>query len=153
MNKEFKRMIELAGLTEIKINEPFRKIIPIKLPYLSLDADILISNDEFEEIYGDLVHGLVELNPQIDSQFFRANDNGLAEDVLDELAKYPEGTTLIEFYKAYFYWLFRNLIFDYGKYEDEEVDKRYDEFNQYADEFAENAINGKWLNIKTVTAK
>jgi hypothetical protein len=152
MNSEFKRMLELAGLAEIKVNEP-KRFTSIKLPYLSLDTDILIPNDDFEEIYGDLVHGLVKLNPQIDSQFFRADDDGLAEDVLEELTKYPEGTTLIEFYKIYFYWLFRNLVFDYGKYEDEEVDERYDEFDQYTDEFAENAIKGRWLNIKTVTAK
>lgn len=152
MNSEFKRMLELAGLAEIKVNEP-KRFTSIKLPYLSLDTDILIPNDDFEEAYGDLIHGLVELNPQIDSQFFRADDDGLAEDVLDELAKYPEGTTLIEFYKIYFYWLFRNLIFAYGEYEDEEVNIRYDEFNQYTNEFVENAMKGRWLNIKTVTAK
>ena len=153
MNSEFKRMLELAGLAEIKVNEP-KRFTSIKLPYLSLDADILIPNDDFEEIYGDLVHGLVELNPQIDPYFFQVNNDGLYEDVLDSIFENnPEGTTLIEFYKIYFYWLFSNLISAYGEYEDNEVEERDDKFDQYTKEFVENAMKGRWLNIKTVTAK
>ncbi len=154
MNKEFKRMVELAGLTEIKVNEPFRQFIPLKLPYLSLDTDILIPNDDFEEAYGDLIHGLVELNPQINPYFFQVDNNGLWNDVMDSIFENnPEGTTLTEFYKIYFHWLFRNLVADYNRYEDNDMNGRYDEFDQYKNEFVENAMKGKWLNIKTVTAK
>ena len=153
MSKEFKRMMELAGLAEIKVNEP-KRFTSIKLPYLSLDADILISNDDLEEAYGDLTNGLVRLNPQIDPYFFKADDDGLWNDVMDSISENnPEGTTLIEFYKIYFYWLIRNLVADYDRYEDYEMNGRYDEFDQYTNEFVENAINGRWLNIKTVTAK
>ena len=155
MNNEFKRMLELAGLTEIKVNEPFRQFIPLKLPFdSSSNSNVTIPNEELEAAYYELTNDLVRLNPQIDPYFFQADDDGLWSDVLDSIYENnPEGTTLIEFYKTYFHWLFRNLVADYDRYEDYEMNGRYDEFDQYTDEFAENAIKGRWLNIKTVTAK
>jgi hypothetical protein len=145
------------NLNEIKVNEPFRQFIPLKLPFDSSgNTNVTIPNDNFEGEYGygDLINNLVELNPQIDPYFFQVNNDGLYEDVLDSIFENnPEGTTLIEFYKIYFHWLFRNLVADYNRYEDNDMNRRYDEFDQYKNEFVENAMKGKWLNIKTVTAK
>lgn len=152
MNPEFKRMMELAGLTEIKVNSPlrFRKL---NLPYdSSSDTNVTIPIGELIDAYDDLINDLIRLNPQIDSYLFQIDNDGLHEDVLDTLyTDNPDGATLKEFYKTYFQWLFSNLVIDFNKYESEEIDKRIDKFSNYVDEFADNAIQGRWLNIKGVT--
>jgi hypothetical protein len=152
MNPEFKRMIELAGLTEIAIKAP-GKFIKLNLPYdSSSDTNVNIPGEEFEGAYNNLIDDLVRLNPQIDPYFFQADNDGLHEDVMDTLFHdHPEGTTLLEFYKIYFKWLFSNLITDFSKYEGEEVDQRNDIFYEYIDEFVNNAMKGRWLKIKGVT--
>ena len=151
MNSEFKRMMELAGLTEITIKPP-GKFVKLNLPYdSSSDTNVVIPNEELEGAYEDLINDLVKLNPQIDPYLFQASNNGLWSDVMDTLYSNPEGNTLIEFYKIYFRWLFSNLIADFSKYEGGEVDQRYDMFYEYIDEFVDNAMKGRWLKIKGVT--
>lgn len=152
MNSEFKRMMELAGLAEIKVNKP-KRFTKLNLPYdSSSDTNVKIPVDELIDAYGDLINDLVRLNPQIDPYLFKADSGGLHDDVLDTLyTDNPGGATLLEFYKIYFQWLFANLIADFDKYDGNEIDERINKFSDYVDEFADNALKGRWLNIEGVT--
>jgi hypothetical protein len=155
MNSEFKRMMKLAGLTEIKVNHPisYRKL---NLPPDFLEhADTLIDIPELEENYNGLTDSLVQLNPQIDSYFFQIDNSGLFDDVMDAIEyDHPDGVTLRQFYEIYFTWLFANLIYDPNKYNDEELEARQETFNHpdQRQEFANNALEGRWLNIAGVTS-
>ena len=156
MNTEFKRMMQLAGLTEIKVNQPksFKRLnLPPGLPE---HADTLIDVIELEEKYNDLINDLVKLNPQIDPYFFQADNYYLSDDVMDAINyDHPNGVTLKQFYEIYFTWLFANLIYDPNKYNDEELEARQEKFNHpdQRQEFANNALEGRWLNIADVTSE
>jgi hypothetical protein len=145
-------MMELAGLTEIVVKSP-NKFTKLNLPYdSSSDTNVNIPFGELIDSYDDLINDLVRLNPQIDPYFFQADNDGLYEDVLDILyTDNPDGATLLEFYKIYFQWLFSNLIADFNKYNGDEIDERINKFSDYVDEFADNALKGKWLNVEKVT--
>ena len=149
MNKEFKRMMKLAGLNEIKINKP-KHFIQLNLPLDSTNSNIPIPIDELEDNFGDLTGDLIRLNPQI-AKFF-LNDDGIYNDVIDTLSTdYPDGATLKEFYKIYFYWVWVGLMVD-GKYSNEEVNARENKYGYMLDEFVNNAMDGKWLAVAGVTA-
>jgi hypothetical protein len=155
MNAEFKRMMELAGLAEIKVNHPIshRKLnLP---PDFLKHADIPISIPELEENYNDLINDLVKLNPQIDPYFFQANNHMLWVDVIDSIYyDHPNGATIRQFYKIYLNHLLSYLIHDPNKYTDEEIKTRQEKFD-YPDQrqkFANDALEGKWLNISSVTS-
>ena len=128
MNAEFKRMMQLAGLTEIKINPP-KSYKKLNLPDLSRFADTLIDIQDIEEHYDDLINDLVKLNPQIDPYLFQADNDGLFSDILDEISYYQQnGVTLKQFYMIYFTWLFATIVYDITKYDEEELDSRLETF-------------------------
>lgn len=163
MNKEFKRMMELAGLNEIKVNKPL-DFIKLNLPIDPTNGNTKIHfNDDYrndtEDKYSQLVKNLIKLNPQIDAEFFLEDHSGLPEDVMYHILYNPDdnnprgerGVTMSEFYKIYFSWLWANLVADYGKYEEDEIDLRYDQYGPMRDEFADNAMKGRWLKVQGVT--
>jgi hypothetical protein len=147
MSPEFERMMKLAGLTEIKVKLP-NKFTKLNLPYdSSSDTNVNIPGEEFEGAYNNLIDDLVRLNPQIDPYFFQAENHGLYEDVIDTLLHdHPEGTTLLEFYKIYFEWLFSNLIYIANPNHNDELYHMYPEF-------IGSAMQGKWLSIPGITTK
>jgi hypothetical protein len=149
MNHEFKRMLELAGLTEIKVNKP-KHFIKINLPFKSTD-NIKIPIDDLDAKYDDLINDFIRINPQINPEFF-LNHNGLYEDVLDTIAhKYNQEATIPEFYKVYFYWLWANLVSNINKFEEDELEERERKYGSMRNEFMSNAMNGKWLAVPGVT--
>jgi hypothetical protein len=155
MNKEFKRMMKLAGLNEIKINKPgtFKKL---NLPFNSTNSNTPIPVDELDNNFAELTEDLIRLNPQIAVFFPNQNNNfldGIYDSVLDTLeTDYSNGATLKEFYKIYFDWLWAHLVADYSKYSGAEVDARDEQYSHMREEFADYAINGKWLAVAGVTA-
>ena len=150
MDKEFKRMMELAGLTEIQIKKPNR-VIKLNLPFKSTDSPIKIPLGDLENHYKDLINDLIKLNPQINPKFFLSHD-GLQEDVFHDLyEKYNDEASIPEFYKSYFSWLWANLTADYDEYENDAIDIRWDQYNHMRDEFTDNAMNGKWLKVQGMT--
>ena len=156
MNHEFKRMLELAGLTEIKVNRP-PDIIKIKLPVDPVNdktkVPIEIPIEDLEAKYDDLIKDFIKINPQIDPQFLEFENDGLFNDIVDTLdTKYPDGATVSEFYRTYFYWLWANLVSDYSKYEDDEIEERETKYGHMRDEFADNAMKGRWLVVSGVTS-
>jgi len=151
MNHEFKRMQELAGLTEIKINKP-KHFVKLNLPFDSTNSNIPIPVDEYKDKYDSLIEDLINLNQQIDPKFFLLNHAGMHDDIFDTLYD-NDGATVSEFYEIYFGWLWSNLVINYNQYSDEEVDNR---INQYINsgmtkEFVDNAMKGKWLTVAGVT--
>ena len=158
MNKEFKRMMKLAGLTEIKINKP-EDFIKLKLPTDPTNGNTkIIVNDftsveDFEKEYDVFIKDLIKLNPQISTEFFLKDHTGLPQDVIDTIyTDYPEGVTMSEFYRIYFVFLFSNLISNYDKYEDDEIDNRVDKYLHIKEKFADNAMRGRWLLVPGVTS-
>lgn len=152
MNSEFKRMIKLAGLAEIKVNKP-KHFLKLNLPFNSTNSNTPIPVDEYEEKYSDLIEDLINLNPQIDSKFFLLDHDGLHEDVMDTLYTDAPEATISEFYRIYFGWLWSNLVINYNQYSREEVDNRINQYliNNINKEFVDNAMKGNWLVVAGVT--
>jgi hypothetical protein len=99
MNKEFKRMQELAGLDEIKVNRPASNI------------DILnkmLEPDEYDNIFLDTISSYDSLEDWIDSE-------GLDEED-------PDDVEAIQLGKRYFMWVSKNDIYSFSVNDDEDLD-------------------------------
>ena len=107
--------------------------------------DLLPEDEELDPFY-DIVVELTKLNPQIDSELFK-NDQGIFEDVVDEV----ESGTKKEILSSYFYWLFRNLIWNTYKYSKEEADERHEKYYDLSEKFRDAALKGQWMVVPTVT--
>ncbi len=147
-------MMELAGLTEIKVNRP-KHFIKLNLPFNSTNSNIPIPIDELLGNFEDLVEDLIKLNPQI-AVFLTNHYPGFLEGIyegieLDLETDYPDGATLKQFYEIYFEWLWAHLVANYSKYSDEEIDVRDEQYSHMRKEFADYAINSKWLVVTGVT--
>jgi len=126
---------------------------PIHYIKLNLPKDInsseiidLLPEDEESDPFYDIVVELTKINPQIDSELFK-NDQGIFEDVVDEV----ESGTKKEILSSYFYWLFRNLVWDTYRYSKEEADERHEKYSDLSEKFRDAAIKGQWMVIPTVT--
>lgn len=126
---------------------------PIHFIKLNLPKDInsneiidLLPEDEESDPFNDIVVELTKLNPQIDSELF-VNRQGIFEDVVDEI----ESGTKKEILSSYFYWNFRNLVWDTYKYSEEEANERAEKYSVLSDKFRDAAINGKWMVVPNVT--
>ena len=108
----------------------------------SKDTEDDEDNDKFTEIIDELI----KLNPQINSKLF-SNTYGLYNDVIDDV----ENGTKKEILSSYFYWLFRNLIWDTYRYSEKEANIRADKYGDYVKDFQTNALKGQWMVIPTVT--
>lgn len=126
---------------------------PIHYIKLNLPKDInsneiidLLPEDEESDPFYDTVVELTKLNPQINPELFK-NDQGIFEDVVDEV----ESGTKKEILSSYFYWLFRNLIWNTYKYPKEEADKRHEKYYDLSEKFRDAALKGQWMVVPTVT--
>jgi hypothetical protein len=126
---------------------------PIYYTKLNLPKDInspeiidLLPDDEESDPFYDLVVELTELNPQLDPELFK-NTQGIFEDVVDEV----ESGTKKQILSSYFYWNFRNLVWDTYKYSKEEADQRMEKYYPLSDKFRDAAMKGQWMVIPGVT--
>ena len=126
---------------------------PIHYIKLNLPKDInsseiinLLPEDEELDPFYDIVVELTKLNPQIDSKLFK-NNQSIFEDVVDEV----ESGTKKEILSSYFYWLFRNLVWDTYKYSKKEADERITKYDHLSEKFRNSALNGQWMVVHTVT--
>jgi hypothetical protein len=126
---------------------------PIYYTKLNLPKDInsseiidLLPEDEELDPFYDLVVELTELNPQLDPELFK-NTQGVFEDVVDEV----ESGTKKQILSSYFYWNFRNLVWDTYKYSKEEADQRMKKYYPLSDKFKDAAMKGQWMVIPGVT--
>ena len=126
---------------------------PIHYIKLNLPKDInspeiidLLPDDEESDPFYDLVVELTELNPQLDPELFK-NTQGIFEDVVDEV----ESGTKKQILSSYFYWNFRNLVWDTYKYSKEEADQRMEKYYPLSDKFRDAAMKGQWMVIPGVT--
>ena len=97
-NNEFKRMQELAGLNEIKVNRP------------SSNIDILNKMLEFDE-YGSAFFDTISSHDSLESWM---DDEGLDEE-------YPDDVEKIKLGKVYFTWLSNNDIYSFTVRDDEDL--------------------------------
>lgn len=97
-NNEFKRMQELAGLNEIKVNRP------------SSNIDILNKMLEFDE-YGSTFFDTISSHDSLESWM---DDEGLDEE-------YPDDVEKIKLGKVYFTWLSNNDIYSFTVRDDEDL--------------------------------
>jgi hypothetical protein len=153
-------------LRALKINTP-ESFIKLNLPSNLKDNNKIFINgpfsddidsdgtyEEYTKKFDSLIEDLIKLNPQIDPELFIKDEGGIQVDVADILDReYPNGVNLYEFYKIYFNRLWSNLIYNPNKYSEDELEIRdnYYDYNR-SDEFADNAMNGKWLVVPDVTA-
>jgi hypothetical protein len=126
---------------------------PIHYIKLNLPKDInspeiidLLPEDEELDPFNDIVVELIKLNPQIDPELF-VNRQGIFEDVVDEI----ESGTKKEILSSYFYWNFRNLVWDTYKYSEEEANERHKKYYDLSEKFRDAALKGQWMVIPTVT--
>ena len=128
---------------------------PIHYIKLNLPKDInsdkiipFVSSDfkNNKKIFEDLVNELIQLNPQINPELL-LKDPDLYADVADNI---KQGTKK-EILSFYFYWLFRNLTANYFKFSDKEVNKRDKKYLKFTEDFQNNAMEGKWMVVPTVT--
>ena len=126
---------------------------PIHYIKLNLPKDInspeiidLLPEDEELDPFNDIVVELIKLNPQIDPELF-VNRQGIFEDVVDEV----ESGTKKEILSSYFYWNFRNLVWDTYKYSEEEANERHKKYYDLSEKFRDAALKGQWMVIPTVT--
>ena len=89
-NKEFKRMQELAGLTEIKVNRPVSNIEILNK---------MLEPDEFDRI----LFSTISYHDSLESWM---NDEGLDEED-------PDDAETIQLGKRYFMWLSNNDIYSF----------------------------------------
>jgi hypothetical protein len=126
---------------------------PIHYIKLNLPKDInspeiidLLPEDEESDPFYDIVVELTKLNPQINPELF-VNNQGIFEDVVDEV----ESGTKKEILSSYFYWNFRNLIWDTYKYSEEEANQRHKKYYDLSDKFRDAALKGQWMVVPGVT--
>jgi hypothetical protein len=126
---------------------------PIHYIKLNLPKDInsseiidLLPEDEESDPFYDIVVELTKLNPQIDPELF-VNNQGIFEDVVDEV----ESGTKKEILSSYFYWNFRNLVWDTYKYSEEEANQRHKKYYDLSDKFRDAALKGQWMVVSGVT--
>jgi hypothetical protein len=126
---------------------------PIRYIKLNLPKDInsseiidLLPEDEEADPFYDIVVELTKLNPQINSELFK-NDQGIFEDVVDEV----ESGTKKEILSSYFYWLFRGLVWNIYKYSNKEADERATKYDNLSEKFRDYALKGQWMVVPTVT--
>ena len=126
---------------------------PIHYIKLNLPKDInsseiidLLPEDEESDPFNDIVVELIKLNPQINSELF-VNRQGIFEDVVDEI----ESGTKKEILSSYFYWNFRNLVWDAYKYSEEEANERHKKYYDLSEKFRDAALKGQWMIVPTVT--
>lgn len=149
-------------LNEIKINSP-KKFIKLNLPPNLKDNNDKFFTGEYQNYdfvdyegfvrqFNDLVDNLIKLNPQIDSELFIKDENGIMQDIADMLySGYPDGVNLYEFYKMYFNALWPNLVYNVDKYSEDELESRDNYYEDRRDEFADYAMKGQWLVVPGVT--
>jgi hypothetical protein len=99
MNKEFKRMQALAGLDEIKVNDPMSNI---DLLYKMLEAD------EYGNSFFDSIFSSDSLEEWMD-------DEGLDETD-------PDDAEQIQLGKRYFMWISRDDIYSFEVNDDDDMD-------------------------------
>jgi hypothetical protein len=99
MNKEFKRMQALAGLDEIKVNDPMSSI---DLLYKMLEAD------EYGNSFFDSIFSSDSLEEWMD-------DEGLDETD-------PDDAEQIQLGKRYFMWISRDDIYSFEVNDDDDMD-------------------------------
>ena len=126
---------------------------PIYYIKLNLPKDInsneiidLLPEDEESDPFNDIVVELTKLNPQINPELF-VNRQGIFEDVVDEI----ENGTKKEILSSYFYWNFRNLVWDTYKHSEKEANERAEKYFDLSDKFRDNAMKGKWMVVPNVT--
>jgi hypothetical protein len=126
---------------------------PIYYTKLNLPKDInspeiidLLPEDEESDPFYDIVVELTKLNPQIYPELF-VNNQGIFEDVVDEV----ESGTKKEILSSYFYWNFRNLIWDTYKYSEEEANQRHKKYYDLSDKFRDAALKSQWMVVPGVT--
>jgi hypothetical protein len=126
---------------------------PIYYIKLNLPKDInspeiidLLPEDEESDPFYDIVVELIKLNPQIDPELF-INNQGIFEDVVDEV----ESGTKKEILSSYFYWNFRNLVWDTYKFSEEEANQRHEKYYNLSDKFRDAALKGQWMVVPGVT--
>jgi hypothetical protein len=126
---------------------------PIYYIKLNLPKDInspeiidLLPEDEESDPFYDIVVELIKLNPQIDPELF-INNQGIFEDVVDEV----ESGTKKEILSSYFYWNFRNLVWDTYKFSEEEANQRHEKYYNLSDKFRNAALKGQWMVVPGVT--
>ena len=127
--------------------------VPTYYTKLNLPKDInsseiinLSSEDAGPDLLQDITRELIKLNPQIDPELF-VNNQGIFEDVVDEV----ESGTKKEILSSYFYWNFRNLIWDTYKYSEEEANQRHKKYYDLSDKFRDAALKGQWMVVPGVT--
>jgi hypothetical protein len=126
-------------LKEIAIKKPH--IVKLNLPS---NLDDTYSIDHLDNNFGELIDNLKNINFQIPSEKFIDHD-GIYEDVFDSFyAENITQSTLREFLRMYFTWLYSNLVFT--------------EFNgneSWSEEeqkiFVDNAMKGIWTKFKHST--
>ena len=126
---------------------------PIYYIKLNLPKDInspeiidLLPEDEESDPFYDIVVELIKLNPQIDPELF-INNQGIFEDVVDEV----ESGTKKEILSSYFYWNFRNLVWDTYKFSEEEANQRHEKYYNLSDKFRNASLKGQWMVVPGVT--
>jgi hypothetical protein len=126
---------------------------PIHYTKLNLPKDInspeiidLLPEDEESDPFYDIIVELTKLNPQIDPELFK-NTQGVFEDVVDDI----ESGTKKQILSSYFYWNFRNLVWDTYKYSQEEADQRATKYYPLSDKFRDAAMKGQWTVVPGVT--
>lgn len=129
-----------APIHYIKLNLPKDINSSEIIPFASSD----FKNNK--KIFEDLVNELIQLNPQINPELL-SKDPDLYEDVADNI---KQGTKK-EILSFYFYWLFRNLTANYFKFSEKEVNKRDKKYSKFTEDFQDNAMEGKWMVVPTVT--
>lgn len=126
-------------LKEIAIRRPY--IVKLNLPS---NLDDIYNIDYLDNNFGELIDNLKNINPQIPSEKF-IDHGGIYEDVFDSFGvENITQSTLREFLRMYFTWLYSNLVFT--------------EFNgneSWSEEeqkiFVDNAMKGIWTKFKHST--
>jgi hypothetical protein len=93
-----------------------------------------------------IIDELIKLNPQINPKLF-LDSYGLYNDVADNTEK----GTKKEILYSYFYWLFRNLVWDTYKYSEKEANERAEKYDDLTDKFRDKAMQGQWMVVSGVT--
>jgi hypothetical protein len=98
MNKEFKRMQELAGLDEIKVNRPISNINILNK---------MLEPNEYGNTFFDIISSHDSLEDWMD-------DEGLDEED-------PNDTEMIQLGKRYFIWVSKNDIYSFTVNDDDDL--------------------------------
>jgi hypothetical protein len=137
--KDYRNQQEELG--EIQIKKPLPSI---KLNFPNIAT---VNLDNWKEL-NKVIETIAKLNPKIPEDTFYAGS------VVDDISDYKNGPTVPfkNFLKSYFYWLARNLFYDFNY--DEENEQGHEETLEQHNEqkrFAEVASNGTWLLIPNIS--